>query len=129
MIKNKRFEDIEALQLACEFTRKVYYLTKKAGFTKVYRLKRQIQNASRSTMHNIAEGFDSESNTEFIRFLRYAKSLTVNFEPEYQNFRMTEQTRNLKSKTLQIWLQFLRNMCKSASGNPVKAETANFHFL
>ena len=24
-------------------------------------------------MHNIAEGFDSETNNEFVRFLRYAK--------------------------------------------------------
>ncbi len=24
-------------------------------------------------MHNIAEGFDSERNSEFVRFLRYAK--------------------------------------------------------
>jgi len=24
-------------------------------------------------MHNIAEGFDSETNPEFVRFLRYAK--------------------------------------------------------
>ena len=24
-------------------------------------------------MHNIAEGFDSETNAEFVRFLRYAK--------------------------------------------------------
>ena len=24
-------------------------------------------------MHNIAEGFDSEANSDFIRFLRYAK--------------------------------------------------------
>ena len=38
-----------------------------------YGLKRQIQDAAGSSMHNIAEGFDSETNAEFIRFLRYAK--------------------------------------------------------
>ena len=67
------FEDIEAWQLARELTRQVYRLTKKQGFEKDYGLKRQIQEAAGSAMHNIAEGFDSESNVEFIRFLRYAK--------------------------------------------------------
>ena len=66
-------KDIEAWQLARELTRKVYRLTKKPGFAKDYGLKRQMQDAAGSSMHNIAEGFDSETNAEFMRFLRYAK--------------------------------------------------------
>ncbi len=69
----ERFEDIEAWQLARELTRKVYGLTKKTEFARDFGLKGQIQNAAGSSMHNIAEGFDSETNPEFVRFLRYAK--------------------------------------------------------
>jgi len=73
LMKIEQFEDIEAWQLARELARKVYRLTKKPRFAKDYGLKRQIQDAAGSSMHNIAEGFDSETNAEFIRFLRYAK--------------------------------------------------------
>jgi hypothetical protein len=74
-------KDIEAWQLApaCrrtgrrELARKVYRLTEKPGLAKDYGLKRQMQDAAGLSMHNIAEGFDSETNAEFIRFLRYAK--------------------------------------------------------
>ncbi len=69
----ERFEDIEAWQLARELALKVYGLTKKIKFARDFGLKGQIQNAAGSAMHNIAEGFDSETNPEFIRFLRYAK--------------------------------------------------------
>ena len=69
----KNFEEIKAWQLARELTFEVYSLTRKAGFAKDYGLVKQIQTAAGSAMHNIAEGFDSESNAEFIRFLRYAK--------------------------------------------------------
>jgi four helix bundle protein len=72
-MKIERFEDIEAWKLARELTRKVYELTKIESFAKDYGLKNQIQEAAGSSMHNIAEGFDSETNAEFIRFLRYAK--------------------------------------------------------
>jgi hypothetical protein len=61
-MKIERFEDIEAWQLARELTLKVYRLTKKPGFAKDYGLKKQIQDAAGSSMHNIAEGFDSETN-------------------------------------------------------------------
>lgn len=72
-MKIERFEDIEGWQLARELTQRVYGLTKTPRFAKDYGLKRQIQEAAGSSMHNIAEGFDSETNAEFIRFLRYAK--------------------------------------------------------
>ena len=68
-----KFEDIEAWQLAWELTRTIYGLTKKGNFTHDFGLKRQGQDAAGSSMHNIAEGFDSETNPEFVRFLRYAK--------------------------------------------------------
>jgi four helix bundle protein len=77
-----RFEDIEAWQLARELTRKVYTVTKKANFSKDFKLKAQIQDAAGSSMHNTAEGFDSESTMEFIRFLRYAKRSCTEVQSE-----------------------------------------------
>ena len=77
-----RFEDIEAWQLARELTRKVYNLTRKPKFARDFGLKRQIQEAAGSSMHNIAEGFDSETNPEFIRFLRYAKRSCTEVQSE-----------------------------------------------
>jgi four helix bundle protein len=81
-MKIERFEDIEAWQLARELTRKVYDLTKKPDFARDFGLKRQIQEAAGSSMHNIAEGFDSETNPEFVRFLRYAKRSCTEVQSE-----------------------------------------------
>ena len=81
-MKIERFEDIDAWQLARELTRKVYDLTKKTKFTHDFGLKKQIQDTAGSSMHNIAEGFDSETNPEFIRFLRYAKRSCTEVQSE-----------------------------------------------
>ena len=78
----ERFEAIEAWQLARELTRKVSVLTKKTKFAQDFGLKRQIQEAAGSSMHNIAEGFDSETNPEFVRFLRYAKRSCTEVQSE-----------------------------------------------
>ena len=72
-MKIGHFEEIEAWQLARELTQKVCRLTGRDKFSRDFGLKRQIQSAASSSMHNIAEGFDSETNAEFLRFLRYAK--------------------------------------------------------
>jgi len=81
-MKIERFEDIEAWQLARELSRKVYTLTKKTKFAGDFGLKGQIQDAAGSSMHNIAEGFDSETNPEFVRFLRYAKRSCTEVQSE-----------------------------------------------
>ena len=77
-----RFEDIEAWQLARDLTIKVYSLTKKTEFSRDFGLRGQIQAAAGSSMHNIAEGFDSETNPEFVRFLRYAKRSCTEVQSE-----------------------------------------------
>jgi four helix bundle protein len=81
-MKIKRFEDIEAWQLARKLTQMIYRLTKKPSFAKDYGLKGQIETAAGSSMHNIAEGFDAETNMEFIRFLRYAKRSCTEVQSE-----------------------------------------------
>ena len=72
-MKIKRFEDIEGWQIGRELTGRIYEVTKRGNFAKDFGLKDQIQRASGSVMHNIAEGFDGGSNAEFIRFLRYSQ--------------------------------------------------------
>ncbi len=80
---NERFEDIEAWQLARLLTHKVYALTRDPPFARDFGLKGQIQDAAGSSMHNTAEGFDSETNAEFIRFLRYAKRSSTEVPSEH----------------------------------------------
>jgi four helix bundle protein len=69
----RRFEEIEGWRLARELTKAVYVATKGDRFSRDLGLKDQIQRAAGSVMHNVAEGFDSGSNAEFLRFLRYAQ--------------------------------------------------------
>lgn len=51
----------------------VYDATGSGAFAKDFGLRNQIQSAAGSVMHNIAEGFESGSDAEFVRFLKYAR--------------------------------------------------------
>lgn len=128
-MKIKRFEEIEAWQLARELTRKVYRLTKKLEFAKDYGLKNQIQDAAGSSMHNIAEGFDSETNPEFIRFLRYAKrscsevqsELYVALDEEYisaDEFKDTYEMAGRTRAAIRGFINYLMKYQKQKNNQP-----------
>ena len=68
-----RFEDIEGWKQARNLARMAYTATKKGPFSHDFGLKDQTQRACVSIMLNVAEGFDSGSNAEFVKFLRYAQ--------------------------------------------------------
>ncbi len=72
MAKIERFEDIEAWRSAREIAQQVYRVTGSGDFARDFGLRDQAQRSAVSIMANIAEGFDSGSNKEFIRFLGYA---------------------------------------------------------
>lgn len=72
-MKIERFEDIEGWQEARVLAQMVYTVSSKGRFARDFRLRGQIEDAAVSVMANIAEGFDSGSDAEFIRFLGYAR--------------------------------------------------------
>ena len=69
-----RFEDIEAWKTARESTRMIYALTEQGQFAKDFGLKNQIQRASVSVMSNIAEGFESRTQAQFLEYLGRSKA-------------------------------------------------------
>ena len=73
MMKIKRFEDVEAWQVARELCRAVYEVISKGEFARNFALRDQIDRSSGSVMDNISEGFDSGTDPEFVRFLQYAQ--------------------------------------------------------
>lgn len=73
MAKITRFEDLQAWQKARQLTNAIDDLALGVKFVRDNYLRDQIRRAAGSVMHNIAEGFDSGSGPEFIRFLKMAR--------------------------------------------------------
>ena len=69
-----RFEEIEAWKTSRELTRMIYAFTEKGQFAKDFGLKNQIQRASVSVMSNIAEGFESRTQAQFLEYLGRSKA-------------------------------------------------------
>ena len=69
----RKFTEIKAWQLGRELARDVYAITKVGAFAKDFGFRDQIQRAVVSINSNIAEGFERDSNPEFVKFLGYAK--------------------------------------------------------
>jgi four helix bundle protein len=69
-----RFEDIDAWKTSRELTRMVYALTEQGNFAKDFGLKNRIQRASVSVMSNIAEGFESRTQAQFLEYLGRSKA-------------------------------------------------------
>ena len=69
----RSFEDLEAWQKARELNKAIYALSNDEPFARDFGLRDQMRRAASSIMLNIAEGFDSGSDAEFVRFLGYAR--------------------------------------------------------
>jgi four helix bundle protein len=69
-----RFEEIEAWKTARELTRMIYAFTEHGQFSKDFGLRNQIQRAAVSVMSNIAEGFESRTQAQFLYYLGRSKA-------------------------------------------------------
>lgn len=73
MTTAKRFEDLEVWQRAKDLTNLVYKHSTEGAFSRDFGLRDQMRRASVSIMSNIAEGFESQTQAMFIRYLGIAK--------------------------------------------------------
>ncbi|HEX5836758.1 MAG TPA: four helix bundle protein [Anaerolineales bacterium] len=95
-----RFEEIEAWKTARQLTHVVYEAGNQAGFNRDFGLRDQIRRASVSVMSNIAEGFESRTDVQFINFLGMAKASAGEVRAQIyvaldQRYISEEQFRNL----------------------------------
>jgi len=65
---------MEVWKLARDFTVRIYSVSGSALFRRDFGLRDQIRRASVSIASNIAEGFESQSNPIFCRFLSTARA-------------------------------------------------------
>ncbi len=71
------FDELPVWDTARKLINLVYDLSDHDPFARDFALKDQIRRAVISIGSNIAEGFESSSNSEFVRYLGYAKASTA----------------------------------------------------
>ena len=69
-----RFEEIDAWKSSRQLTNIVYAMGNQVGFNRDFGLRDQIRRAAVSIMSNIAEGFESRTDIQFINFLGMARA-------------------------------------------------------
>ena len=69
-----RFEEIDAWISSRQLTNMVYATSNQVGFNRDFGLRDQIRRAAVSIMSNIAEGFESRTDIQFINFLGMARA-------------------------------------------------------
>jgi len=73
----KRFEDLEAWQIADELKREVYALTETGPASKDFKFRDQIRDSAASMTKNIAEGFGRFRPADFAWFMEFSTSSTM----------------------------------------------------
>jgi len=107
--KIEKFEDLKIWQDSVTIAVEIYALFKDS---KDFGFRDQIQRSSVSIPSNIAEGYDRQSNNEFIRFLRIAKASCAELRTQIiiaQRVGMVHDVTNLieRTKSLSAMIQKL----------------------
>ena len=121
MGKFNSFEEINSWQKSRVFIRRIYLITENFNFRKDYDLVRQIRRASISISSNIAEGFERNTDKEFIYFLYVSKAsagevrsqLYLAYDLEYitkEEFEMLLESITETSKWLSGFIKYLSKL-------------------
>jgi four helix bundle protein len=130
-----RFEDIEAWKTSRELTRLIYGLSEQGKFARDFGLRDQIRRASVSVMSNIAEGFESRTQPQFIEYLGRAKGsagevrcqLYIIKDLQYlseEDFRIAFDLADKAARQIARFMDYLETHPQSRS---IREETVEYH--
>jgi four helix bundle protein len=130
-----RFEDIQAWQTARELTNLVYELTNQTNFNRDFGLRDQIRRAVVSTMSNIAEGFESRTDVQFIHYLGVAKAsagevraqLYISFDQSYVSEEKFKETSALAEKCARQIARFISYLEANPRPRRISEESAEYN--
>ncbi len=120
MTTAKRFEDLEIWQRAKDLTNLIYKYSTDGSFSRDFGLRDQMRRASVSIMSNIAEGFESQTQAMFVKYLGHAKGsagelraqLYIAKDQGYiskEDFNTMFSTAEICSKQLSRFIQYLES--------------------
>lgn len=124
MSKIERFEDMAVWSSSMTLCIDIYGLTNEGLFTKDFSLKDQIRRSAISIPSNISEGFERNSNNQFIYFLVIAKGSCGELRTQLRiafnlNYIVNEEYEKLNAQCLSIskqsggFITYLREIKKS----------------
>ena len=132
----KRFEEMNSWKSARELVRFVYDVTKQSEFSRDFGLRDQIRRAAISAMSNIAEGFGTGSDADFVRFLGYARRSVSEVQSQLyaaldQQYISSEQFDEIYAKANVTERQInalVGYLARSKRDRTIKDETAPYSF-
>ena len=129
-----RFEEIESWKTSRQLTLLVYKFADQGAFAKDYGLKDQIRRASVSVMSNIAEGFESRTNVQFVNYLGHAKAssgevrsqLYVASDLNYISQEQFSEAYELADKASRQIRRFIEYLEKNSDNRNVRDDSAEY---
>ena len=112
----KRFEDLEAFQVAVELKREVYALIATEPASKDFKFCNQIRESAASAPRNIAEGFGRFRPAPFAQFMAIAIASTMETQVSLNDgvdrghftLESTAHARSLAERSLQVSTKLMK---------------------
>jgi four helix bundle protein len=128
------FEEIEVWKTARQLTNLIYNFTTQEKFSRDFGLRDQIRRATVSVMSNIAEGFESQTQPQFIRYLGVAKAsagevrsqLYVTLDQSYISKEQFDKAFDIADKALRQLVRFIAYLESHPKSRRIREDGADY---
>jgi four helix bundle protein len=112
-MNEKRYEDMDVWKDSMSVCETIYDISGKSTLSEDYGLKDQIRRSALSIPSNIAEGFERDSDKEFVRYLKIAKGSAGELRTQLI---LTKRIGHLTNDVAEKLLKEIENISKQIYG-------------